>query len=260
MGHRVVARIARAMMNAPAREHIAVLFKVGSDPGRESRAHEAFVAAATWADEVRPARHETYNWHFVDIPVSEARYDAARDCPATEKGDCAINAMARARTEAVDPQRSPTLWAEALKSLIHFVGDLHQPIHAIDNQDRGGDDVKVSALRGGDGRDPNLHAVRDNGLINLSPETEAARAERLLSQLLQQSPPQRVTLEPVQWAGESHELGLRVVYRCPSFLSTGPGPDPIVLDDAYRSAANAEIHRRQQLAGSMSALLIWRLK
>ena len=261
VGHRVVARIAWAIMGPLAREQVAVLFEVGADPGRESRAHEAFIAAATWADEVRAARPETYNWHFVDIPVSEAKYDAARDCPATEKGDCAINAIARARTEVVDPQRSTLLRAEALKFLIHFVGDLHQPLHAIDNHDRGGNDVKVSALKGEEGRDTNLHAVWDTGLINLSTETEAARAERLLSQLVQQSPAVPVSLEPVQWAEESHEVGLRVVYRYPSFLPTGPGPDPVVLDDGYRSAANAEIDRRQQLAGSrLAALLISLLK
>ena len=256
VGHRVVARIAWALMNAPARNQVAVLFEVGPDPGRESRAHEAFVAGATWADEVRAARPETYNWHFVDIPVNEARYEAARDCAASEKGDCAIKAIARSRLDVVDPERAMTMRAEALKFLVHFVGDLHQPLHAIDNHDRGGNDVKVAALRGEEGRDTNLHAVWDTGLINLSTETEIARAERLLAQLVQQSPSLPVSLDPVQWAEESHEIGLRVVYRYPSFLPTGPGPDPIVLDDAYRSAAIAEIDRRQQLAGARLAALL----
>lgn len=249
VGHRVVARLAWALMTPAARDHAASLFEVGPEPGRDTRAHEAFVAAATWADEVRPDRPETYNWHFVDIPVGEARYDAARDCPPTEKGDCAIAQIARARLEVVDASRSLALRAEALKFLIHIVGDLHQPLHAIDNHDRGGNDVKVAALRGEDGRGTNLHAVWDTGLVNLSTETEIARADRLLAQLRQQTPPPAVTLDAVLWAEESHEIGVRVVYRYPSFRPTGPGPDPIVLDDAYRAAATAEIDRRQQLAG-----------
>jgi hypothetical protein len=258
VGHRVVARLAWALMTVAAREQAAVLFETGQEPGRESRAQEAFIAAATWADEVRPTRPETYNWHFVDIPVGEARYDAARDCPATEKGDCAIAQIARARVEVVESGRSIALRAEALKFLIHIVGDLHQPLHAIDNHDRGGNDVRVAALRGEDGRATNLHAVWDTGLLNLSTETEAARADRLFAQFQSQTltQPFDVVLDAVKWAEESHEVGVRVVYRYPSFVPTGPGPEPIALDDAYRAAAIAEIDRRQQLAGVRLATLL----
>lgn len=58
----------------------------------------AFVTAATWADEVRSLRPETYNWPFVDIPISESRYDAAREYPA-DRGDRQIVPI-RARFEA----------------------------------------------------------------------------------------------------------------------------------------------------------------
>jgi hypothetical protein len=258
VGHRVVARLAWALMTPAARDQAATLFEAGQEPGRESRAHEAFVAAATWADEVRSARPETYSWHFVDIPVGEARYDAARDCPPTEKGDCAIAEFARARVEVVEAGRSIALRAEALKFLIHITGDIHQPLHAIDNHDRGGNDVRVAALRGEDGRATNLHAVWDTGLINLSTETEAARADRLLAQfqVQTQTQPLDVVLDVVKWAEESHDVGVRVAYRYPSFVPTGPGPDPIALDDAYRAAAIAEIDRRQQLAGVRLATLL----
>ena len=258
VGHRVVARLAWALMTPAARDQAASLFEVGQEPGREGRAQDAFVAAATWADEVRSARPETYNWHFVDIPVGEARYDAARDSPPTERGDCAIAQIARARVEVADAGRSLALRAEALKFLIHIVGDLHQPLHAIDNHDRGGNDVRVAALRGEDGRATNLHAVWDTGLINLSTETEIARADRLFAQFQVQSQAQPfdVVLDAVRWAEESHEVGVRIVYRYPSFVPTGPGPEPIVLDDAYRAAAIAEIDRRQQLAGMRLATLL----
>ena len=258
VGHRVVARLAWALMTAGAREQTAVLLEVGPEPGREVRAHEAFVAAATWADEVRPTRPETYNWHFVDIPVGETRYDAARDCPVTERGDCAIAQIARARVQVVEGSRATALRAEALKFLIHIVGDLHQPLHAIDNHDRGGNDVRVAPLRGEDGRATNLHAVWDTGLLNLSTETEVARADRLLAQFQAQTltQPLDVTLDVVKWAEESHDVGLRVVYRYPSFVPTGPGLEPIALDEAYRAAAIAEIDRRQQLAGVRLATLL----
>ena len=166
VGHRVVARIAWAWLTPAA----------GPRPRRCSAAgvDAVSVAAATWADEVRSARPETYNWHFVDIPSASRDTTPTRDCPATEKGDCVIAEIARARVDLVDARRTSALKAEALKFLIHFVGDLHQPLHAIDNHDRGGNDVSVNALRGEEGRATNLHAAWDTGLINLSTETEAA--------------------------------------------------------------------------------------
>jgi nuclease S1 len=244
-GHRIVARIAWARMTQAARDNASALLGGGMDE---------FVASATWADEVKSARPESYNWHFVDIPVAQPRYDATRDCPPTEKGDCVIAAISRARAELAEPGRSTALKAEALKFLVHFVGDLHQPLHAIDNRDRGGNDVRVSALRGEDGRATNLHAVWDTGLINLSSETEAARAQRLLVDLA--SHPVDVTLDVVKWAEESHDLGVRVVYRYPGFSPTGPGTDAITLDDAYRSTAAAAIDRQLQAGGARLAALL----
>ncbi len=65
---------------------------------------EDFVAAATWADEIRSQRPETYNWHFVDIPFGEMKYDAARDCKPTPQGDCAIAQLERARKDLPTPR------------------------------------------------------------------------------------------------------------------------------------------------------------
>jgi len=244
-GHHIVARIAWAMMTPAARDHAVALLGGGMD---------AFVASATWADEVRAARPGSSNWHFVDIPVTAAHYDAKRDCPPTEKGDCVIAAIARARAELVEPGRSTELKGEALKFLVHFIGDLHQPLHAIDNHDRGGNDVRVVALRGEDGRATNLHAAWDTGLINLSAETESARAQRLIVDLA--SHPVDVTVDVVKWAEESHDLGLRLVYRYPGFSPAGPGAAAITLDDAYRSTAATTIDRQLQSGGARLGALL----
>src|SRR6187431_287238 len=139
VGHRVVARIAWALMTPTARSQATALLEVQPDLIPKA-GQDAFVAAGTWADEVRSTRPESYNWHFVDIPVDQPSYDAKRDCPPTEKGDCVIAEIARAQVELVESGRSIPLKGEALKFLIHFVGDLHQPLHSVDNHDRGGND------------------------------------------------------------------------------------------------------------------------
>jgi len=244
-GHHIVARIAWSLMSPPAREAAGALL----GPGLET-----FAASATWADEVRSARPETYNWHFVDIPVGTPKYDAARDCPPTDKGDCIIAALERSLKDLADPQRSQELKGESLKFVIHFIGDLHQPLHAIDNHDRGGNDVKVEALRGEEGRGTNLHAVWDTGLINLSDETEPARAARLVSDLTQH--PADVRLNLVQWAEDSHALAEQVTYRYPGFTPAGPPAAPVTLDSAYRTAAIALIDRQLAVAGARLAAIL----
>ena len=246
VGHHVIARIAWELMTPAAQGRAATLLE-----GRQ----DVFVAAATWADEVRSARPESYNWHFVDIPVGEAKYDAARDCPASERGDCVIAAIARVRADVVDATKPAAARAEALKFLVHFIGDLHQPLHAIDNHDRGGNDVRVFALRGGEeGRNTNLHAAWDTGIINLSAETEAARADRLIADL-RKTPPD-AAIDIVRWAEDSHSIAERIVYGYPGFAKGGPPADLITLDDPYREKAATTIDQQLRLAGFRLAQIL----
>jgi len=90
----------------------------------------ALAAIASWADNMRLLRPATANWHFVDIPIAADTYDPARDCkPDAKKGDCAVAELDRLREElrcAPDKDK-----AEALKFAVHFVGDIHQPLHTV---------------------------------------------------------------------------------------------------------------------------------
>ena len=116
-GHHIVARIALARLTPEAKQGVQAL--LGSDD---------FVGAATWADEIRSQRPETYNWHFVDIPFGEMKYDAARDCKPTPQGDCILAQLERARKDLTDASLSQDRRKEALKWLIHLVGDLHMKL------------------------------------------------------------------------------------------------------------------------------------
>jgi hypothetical protein len=244
-GHHIVAHLAWGLMTPAVRDEATTILGGGED---------AFVAASTWADEVRSSRPETYKWHFVDIPVGEAHFDAGRDCKRTERGDCVIAEIARAGAELTDPSRSADLKAESLKFLIHFVGDVHQPLHAVDDHDRGANDVKIAAFGGDPRRATNLHAVWDTGLIGLSTETEAARAARLLDDLA--SHPVDVSLDVVKWTEESHDVALRVTYHYPAFSPSGPPLEPITLDSSYRAAAIAAIDRQLERAGARLGALL----
>jgi S1/P1 Nuclease len=119
-GHSIVAEIAQRRLNAQALDRVRTLLNGTS-----------MASIASWADDVRGPRHQTYNWHFVDILLAEDTYDPSRDCKLDpHKGDCAIAELARVKRDLVcAPTHEPK--AEALKFTIHFVGDIHQPMHTL---------------------------------------------------------------------------------------------------------------------------------
>jgi hypothetical protein len=82
-GHSIVAEIAQRHLTPAASEKVREILG----------GNISLASIASWADDVRPLRPQTYNWHFVDIPLSDTRYVASRDCEQSPKGDCAINAI-----------------------------------------------------------------------------------------------------------------------------------------------------------------------
>jgi len=91
-------------------------------------------------------------------PAEPSGYVATRDCP---NGACVVAKIEQFERVLADRQASERERLEALKYLVHFIGDMHQPLHASNNHDRGGNDVTVTFV----GRQTNLHAVWDSGII-----------------------------------------------------------------------------------------------
>jgi hypothetical protein len=237
-GHFLVARIALSQMTPETKRAVLDLLE-GDD----------FVASATWADEIRSQRPESYNWHFVNIPYSEMTYVPERDCKPTASGDCVIAELERNRRVLSDATAPKAIRKEALKFLIHFVADLHQPLHAIDSHDRGGNDVHVVL----DGRLPpprplNLHAVWDTTLISLSGMDEAAYLNSLLRDL-RTNPVSPFPLDFVKWAQEAHQIAVEYVYTYKRFSPSGPPADPIELNAEYQKKAPLAIDHQLELAG-----------
>lgn len=125
---------------------------------------------STWADEHRnPA---TAAWHYVNFPRGDCNYQPERDCP---DGKCVVGAIDRQievqRTSGDDEKR-----LTALKYVVHFIGDIHQPLHAGFGDDRGGNSYQLQAFM----RGSNLHAVWDTGLIKAMQQENEAIVKSLL--------------------------------------------------------------------------------
>ena len=139
---------------------------------------ETLASVATFADEIRNSRPDTRQFHFVDIPKDASDYVPSRDCKPSDQGDCVVAAIERFRAELADPNESRGRRRLALKFLVHLIGDMHQPLHCADDDDRGGNDVKVPWF-GRSGKGINLHSVWDRLIIEEAGLEEAEFAEAL---------------------------------------------------------------------------------
>ena len=161
-GHRVIGEIAQEHISGKTRAEIELIL------GKEDLAQ-----ASTWADEERSNpdsfwQREAGPYHYVTVPKGQTYAEVG----APEEGD-ALSALARFTQTVRDASASREEKALALKFIVHIVGDVHQPLHAGNGDDRGGNDVKVRWF----GDETNLHSVWDSALIdsrNLS-YTEYAR-------------------------------------------------------------------------------------
>jgi hypothetical protein len=204
-GHGLVARIALTQLTPAAKARIAEI--LGPD--------QTMVSVASWADDVRPERRNTAPWHFVDIPIAAKNLDMARDCA----GGCIVAKIGEEARAVQDPATPLGQRREALMFLIHFMGDLHQPLHCADNNDRGGNTVRVLFFD----RQTNLHTVWDSGLIGrMLPE------DQLLTELSRAAAQHAAGWRKgtvVQWAEETHGLARKMVYgRLPKVQNGAPVP------------------------------------
>ncbi len=149
---------------------------LAADGDNTLTAHD-MASEATWADKLRDAniggaRLGTRQWHFVDIELADG--DEDRACfghPAILAGspaypgvaqDCVVDKVGQFQAELADPRVGAVQRLTALKFLLHFVGDLHQPLHSSDDGDRGGNDKRISDT---DTRSRNLHAFWDTTAV-----------------------------------------------------------------------------------------------
>ena len=225
-GHQVVALIAQRNLTPHALAMVKqILRDAPIDPSLSRYCKEGgtdpMADASTWPDDIRSLRPETPPWHYIDIPLGTSHGEIAKFCPLPES--CVTQAitdqLAILRSPGIDPQKN----ADALRFLIHFVGDLNQPIHATTNNDQGGNCVPVAyfdalpQLRNPDTESyaPNLHGVWDTNI--LARITEGETSEQVASELDQLFRSKIVRWKKASadvngWAWESYELAEKIVY------------------------------------------------
>jgi len=167
-GHMMVARIAFQRLNPHAQAEVKKLLAVPLDPASATAKSKDFVNAAHWADDLRdfPEFDGFLPLHFIDTPFSDDG-TSLPDVPPKNVVQ-ALNDNLNILKNSTDQKKR----ARALRFIIHFVGDIHQPLHcatrvssAETNGDHGGNFVIIKLPTGG----VKLHSYWDGGLGTFPP-------------------------------------------------------------------------------------------
>jgi hypothetical protein len=243
-GHRVVAEVTEHHLTAAAKRQVRDL--LGTDD---------LASISTWADEIKNQRRETHSWHFVNIPWNAGGFSEARDCswPADHRSahlqdrhNCVVDEILGFQRILSDRNASRSERTEALKFLVHFVADVHQPLHAM-GEAHGGNDVHISEFGQTEcgGRACNLHQVWDIGLIERAHRSEpdyVAHIERLILHANLQN---QADGTPQDWANESFKVAHQV------WLNDGES-----VDERYHRQNIGILDERLALAGLRLARLL----
>ena len=203
---------------------------------------------------------KTRQWHFVDIEITAPDPDQAcfghpeipAGAPASNgpADDCVIDKIEQFAAELADPATDHEEQVVALKFLLHFVGDLHQPLHSSDDNDRGGNAKKVSAagFRAG-----NLHHFWDTEFVNQLEADARSIASDLIGHISNDQTREWQAGEPSDWARESFQVAKDDAY--------GQLPEPSArgtfrLSDEYVTTATDDVAQQLSKAGVRLAFVL----
>jgi hypothetical protein len=227
-GHQAVAILAQRLLSPATISAIrSTLAASPVDPAIKpfcpQAAGDPIAEASTWADDNRSIDPSTAGWHFIDFPlVLGPDVDSYRKyCP---RGNCVIDAIVT-QYRILTTTSDQTLKANALRYLIHFIGDLHQPLHTTTNGDRGGNCLPIAHYDQAPREDefhnfrPNLHSVWDEGTIRrVMIERGLASSRALADEIAHGGALRAVRAQAptasgvVSWAREANALARTVVY------------------------------------------------
>ena len=228
-GHEIVALIAMKHLQPQVLNHVNAILAaspIASTVHRYCRTSglPAIADVATWADDIRSDQPDTAPYHFVDIPLVATRdkYDISQVCQQT----CIVDVINKFAEQLKTSNDAKTL-ADALRFLIHFIGDIHQPMHDETNGDRGGNCVAVEyeeeapRKTSADREDyfPNLHAIWDTDILQAMLAQHDMTLEEFADFLdhRYQTRLQRWNSgQPIDWAWEGHDAAVSAYRALPA--------------------------------------------
>jgi hypothetical protein len=224
-GHQTVALIAERHLTPEAKQLVQTLLSENPVDPRLKRycgdsVHNLMADAATWPDDVR-GQAMNGAWHYIDIPRGASRgTHPGTSEPYCGAEGCVTKAIADELFILKNKKADAAKRADALRYLIHFVGDLHMPLHATTNSDEGGNCVPLQYFRrrpreNHGSYSPNLHALWDTSIPERDMEgADPAEYAETLDNLFAADEErwQKAGVNVDDWAWESHDIAEAMVY------------------------------------------------
>lgn len=220
---------------------------------------QTLVQVSTWADEIKPHRRSTAPWHYINLPVCQPilvsdipRYFANQGHTKDDNVICQIKidiSLLKSGRGSLQ-EREYALWF-----LVHFVGDLHMPLHIADDNDRGGNSKQVRFFsptsRSNKGHVTNLHSLWDN-LIEIKAAEDPAVLGNRLNTMLNPSQTKKWSTGSIEdWSLESYTLAKSAIYP-----DMNPGADFSILKRSYYSQMRPLVDEQLEKAGIRLAFLL----
>ncbi len=273
-GHMLVDQIAWTQTKPEVRARVEELSKTLENTWNNSQPY-SFITAGCWMDDMRSKKgYEWSKWHYVNIP-----WTADGTAFALPEPPHVVWAIGESLKTLAASETAPAKASEALAMVMHFVGDVHQPLHATERDDRGGNGVFISGVPFTDlwpGTKANLHAYWDKAFrfdnadgkiaelwqcpltTNRPNNADAGVIAEQAAKIMEKYPAASLAAEiaqmdPAEWARESHRLGCVSAYP-PGFEPSDYHVVELTGDFAAKSRAIAE--RQVALAGYRLASIL----
>ncbi len=248
----MVGDIADRFLAAETRTQIAKLLDLDRTADGRPSGRNSLGEVANWADEIKDTEwgKRRASWHYDDVPLCRAA-EYSKYCRG---GRCASAQLAR-QIEILGNERArPGQRNEALKWVVHLTGDLHQPLHAANRGDRGGNRVQVSFF--GERDNPpygtlNLHAVWDVSMVHRLVADRGGERAIVSAPIADANRNAWEKGSISDWTAESHRIARDTVY--PLLPVAGSCSSKIVevvaIDQAYYAKAAPVIEIQIKKAG-----------
>jgi hypothetical protein len=227
-GHSTIGRIAAAHLTPQAKNAVNALL------GGQSLAD-----VASWADDTRDK--STASWHFINVELGLSYDDFAKQVAAQQD---VYMALQQQESVLANAKASSSDRATALKYIIHFVGDIHQPMHVSRAEDKGGNTIQVQY----DGNGTNLHSLWDTKMLEHAGLNDVQLAQKFDNatpvQIKKwQADPQMI------WAWESYQISSQLYAEIDQMKGRN-------IDNAYYETHMPIVQQRIEKAGIRLAGLL----
>lgn len=226
VGHKSVGKIAENNLTPKAKSAVETLL-----------GNETLAGVSTWADEVRsqPEYKSTASWHFLNLPLGLNYEEFERKVEGMDNGNV-YSALISAEHELINPAIPREKKIEALKFVVHFVGDMHQPMHISRAEDKGGNTIQLNY----NGKGTNLHSLWDSKLVETQGFTFKQIAEWTKPTSKQIKEWQKGS--QLKWAWESYQISSKLYAEVDAMKSRS-------IDEEYYKNHLPIINERIQQAG-----------